>query len=112
MAAPLFPTNIQQIGQELAIAWNDGQESYIPLETLRRACPCAVCGGEPDVMGNLIRPDVTYSPESFQLRSFHIIGGYAIQPTWADGHGTGLYPFAFLRQISGAPASPDHDSPR
>ena len=112
MAAPLFPSNIQQIGPELAIAWNDGQESYIPLETLRRACPCAVCGGEPDVLGNLIRPDVSYTPESFQLRNFHVIGGYALQPTWADGHGTGLYPFAFLRHLGAIPANPDHDSPR
>ena len=44
----LEPTNIQQIGDELAIAWNDGTESFIKLETLRRACPCAACGGEPD----------------------------------------------------------------
>ncbi|RYD60338.1 MAG: DUF971 domain-containing protein [Verrucomicrobiaceae bacterium] len=107
MAAPLFPSNVQQIGQELAIVWNDGQESYIPLETLRRACPCAVCGGEPDVLGNLIRPEVTYGPNSFELRSFHVIGGYALQPTWGDGHGTGLYPFAFLRQLNGVPASPE-----
>ncbi len=46
----LDPTNIQQIGEELAIAWNDGTESYLKLEMLRRACPCAACGGEPDVL--------------------------------------------------------------
>jgi DUF971 family protein len=60
MAARLLPTNVQQIGAELAFAWNDGTESYLSLERLRRACPCAACGGEPDVMGNIERPDVTY----------------------------------------------------
>ena len=33
----LEPTNIQQIGDELAIAWNNGKESFFNLETLRRA---------------------------------------------------------------------------
>ncbi len=51
----LEPTNIQQIGDELAIAWNDGTESYFKLEMLRRACPCAACGGEPDALGNVSR---------------------------------------------------------
>ena len=31
------PLDIQQIGNELAIKWDDGGESFIPLETLRRA---------------------------------------------------------------------------
>ena len=46
----LEPTNIQQIGNELAIHWSDGVESYFGLELLRRACPCAACGGEPDLL--------------------------------------------------------------
>src|SRR6266487_2899146 len=61
----LEPTNVQQIGDELAIVWNDGTESYFKLETLRRACPCAACGGEPDVLGNISRPHVTYTEKSF-----------------------------------------------
>ena len=35
----LEPKNIQLIGNELAVQWNDGGESYFPLERLRRACP-------------------------------------------------------------------------
>src|SRR5579862_7948774 len=35
------PADLQLIGTELAIKWADGRESFIPLETLRRACPCA-----------------------------------------------------------------------
>ena len=33
----LEPINIQQVGDELAIAWNDGTESFLKLELLRRA---------------------------------------------------------------------------
>lgn len=101
MTTRLFPQNIQQIGQELAIAWSDGTESFLSLEKLRRGCPCAVCGGEPDVLGNLIRPEVTYTPASFELRGYQMIGGYALQPNWGDGHGTGLYTFPYLKHLAG-----------
>jgi len=97
---PLAPANVQQIGNELAIQWNDGTESYLNLELLRRACPCAACGGEPDVLGNILRPEVNYTEESFQLRSFDLVGGYAIQPRWRDGHNTGIYSFQYLRRLS------------
>ena len=98
----LEPTNIQQIGAEVAISWNDGTESFFKLETLRRACPCAGCGGEPDVLGNVLRPQVTYTGESFQLVGFDLIGGYAWQPRWGDGDSTGIYSFTYLRRLEEA----------
>ena len=97
--------NVQLIGNELAIQWKDGVESYLPLERLRRACPCATCGGEPDVLGNISRPNVSYTPSSFELVGWELIGGYALQPRWADGHSTGLYSFQYLRRLT-APPSP------
>jgi len=96
----LEPKNIQQIGNELAIQWNDGTESYLDLQFLRRACPCAGCGGEPDVLGNVLRPHLSYSENSFELAGFQIVGGYALQPRWQDGHETGLYSFQYLRRLS------------
>lgn len=106
MSERLLPTNIAQIGDELAVAWNDGTESFIKLEALRRHCPCAACGGEPDVLGRIERPEVTYTPQSFVLRSWQMVGGYAFQPAWADGHSTGLYAFAFLRRVANAVSEP------
>jgi DUF971 family protein len=105
MTLRLAPTNIQQIGDVLAIVWSDGGESYLPLADLRRACPCAACGGEPDVMGNVVRPHVTHTPASFVLTRFALVGGYALQPEWADGHGTGLYTFPYLRRLASSIAS-------
>jgi DUF971 family protein len=95
----LEPTNVQQIGNQLAISWSDGGESFLDLEMLRRACPCAACGGEPDVLGRKIAPSVSYSPLSFQLRQFVPVGGYAIAFYWADGHSTGIYSFDYLRKL-------------
>ena len=94
------PKNIQIIGNEMAIAWNDGAESYLPLELVRRACPCAACGGEPDVLGQVVRPHVTYEKRSFELTGFGMVGGYAIQPRWGDGHNSGIYPYQYLRRLA------------
>src|SRR4051794_32174358 len=99
-------TNVQLIGDELALRWNDGVEAYLELELLRRACPCAACGGEPDVMGNVMRPEVGYNATSFELVGWQIVGGYALQPRWADGHDSGLYSFTYLRRLGSAVASP------
>ena len=95
------PTNIQQIGNELAIKWPDGAESFIPLETLRRRCPCASCMGETDIMGNLYKnPAQLLTAKAFQLVRFTNVGGYAIQPVWADAHATGIYSFNYLKRIA------------
>ena len=98
----LEPKQLQLVGNELAIAWSDGTESFLPLEFLRRACPCASCGGEPDVLGNISRPNVSYTPQSFELRSWELVGGYAIQPTWGDDHRTGIYSYQYLRRLGAA----------
>jgi DUF971 family protein len=102
---PLELRDVQLIGDELAMRWSDGVESYLAVERFRRACPCALCGGEPDVLGNISRPDVTYTPSSFELVGWQLIGGYALQPRWGDGHSTGLYSFQYLRRLTAAPSS-------
>ncbi len=97
------PLDIQPIGNELAIKWEDGTESYLGLETLRRHCPCAGCKGEVDVMGNLYQaPERPWTPEAFQLRRLAPVGGYALQPFWADGHSSGIYSFDYLKRMAAA----------
>jgi len=97
---PLHPKTIQIVGNELAIAWSDGKETFLALERLRRVCPCASCGGEPDVMGTVIRPVNEYSAASFLLTGYEFVGGYGLQPRWADGHNSGIYSFEYLRRIA------------
>lgn len=95
--------NLQQVGAELAIKWDDGREDFITLENLRRACPCAECQGERDVMGNLHKgPEPVFTAPSFQLRQLQRVGGYAIQPVWGDGHSSGIFSFDYLRKITAA----------
>src|SRR6266496_4420066 len=99
-AANMRPVDIQQIGEELAIKWDDGSEDFVRLATLRRSCPCADCKGETDILGKLYKgPDRPMSPQASQLRSIATVGGYAIQPIWADGHASGIFPFDLLKKI-------------
>jgi DUF971 family protein len=94
------PLDLQRIGDEIAIKWDDGGEQFVSLEQLRRACPCAGCKGETDLMGQLHKnPEQPLTAKAFELVKFHTVGGYAIQPIWADGHATGLFSFEYLKRI-------------
>ncbi len=97
------PVDIQPIGQELAIKWDDGGESFIPLEKLRRCCPCAGCQGEVDITGAVHKgPAIPLTGHSFQLVRLDRVGNYAVQPVWADGHATGLYSWDQLKRVADA----------
>ena len=96
------PKDIQQIGEELAVKWEDGTEGFVTLDKFRRACPCAGCKGEVDIMGNLYKnPDKPLTPEAFRLVRLEYVGTYAIQPFWGDGHASGIYSFDYLERITG-----------
>ena len=95
------PLDIQPVGAELAIKWENGTETYISLEKLRRHCPCASCKGETDILGQVYKaPDQPLPPAAFQLAGLTRVGGYAVQLVWADGHSTGLYSFDYLARVA------------
>ena len=94
------PQDIQVIGEEMALKWDDGSEQFVALETLRRFCPCAACMGEKDIFGTTYRPpERPYGPGAFQLSGLHPVGGYAVQYDFSDGHCTGIFPFDLLQRL-------------
>ncbi|HVK58007.1 MAG TPA: DUF971 domain-containing protein [Candidatus Kapabacteria bacterium] len=95
------PLDVQAIGDQLAIKWDDGAESFLSLEKLRRHCPCASCSGETDIMGNVYKgPNKPLTPEAFKLVRITNVGGYALSPYWADGHSTGLFSYDLLKRLA------------
>jgi DUF971 family protein len=98
MIAPT-PNRIDLIGDEIALCWSDGTESYFSTDMLRESCPCALCNGESDITGRVAKPVIVLRPESKSLRSYEMIGGYALRLIWGDGHASGLYSFDYLRKL-------------
>ncbi len=102
------PTNITVNKSEgyLEIIWNDGLVSQYPLPQLREACPCVECRGGHAFMGPEYEPDdlLTLKPKlpdnAYQFVKAELIGNYALQISWADGHMAGIYSWEMLRRLS------------
>ena len=115
------PKTLKRLGETgFLIVWQDGHQSEYSLPYLRRLCPCAACSVErhngQDVH-SLFGPsgigDVSKIPMRDDIRAddIQLVGRYALQFTWSDGHATGIYSFETLRQICPCPqclsGSPD-----
>lgn len=92
------PTQIvEESDREISISWSDNSESRYDAAQLRRACPCATCRdewtGEKILNESHIAEDLTFSHIS-------IVGRYALNFHFSDGHETGIYSFNYLRELS------------
>ncbi len=97
----LSPVNIQLIGNEVAIAWSDGVESYFQPEALRAASPSAENQGERDIFGQRYGGDGPKTFPGVRVTGWEQVGNYAIRFDFSDGHRTGLYSYALLRKLGG-----------
>jgi DUF971 family protein len=86
----------QETDAELRITWSDGEVCSYMAAALRRACPCAQCVNE--WTGEKILSDESV-PENLLMLDLQIVGRYALNFKWSDGHETGIYSFKFLREL-------------
>ena len=90
------PTDItvHQKSRLLDIAFDDGSAYSLPFEFLRVYSPSAeVRGhGQGQEVLQLGKRDVGIS-------ALEPVGNYAVQPTFTDGHNTGLYSFEYLHKL-------------
>jgi len=93
------PQHLEVIGSELAILWPDGTEQYIPMEKLRAWSPSAETTGERDLLGRKYGGTDQKAYPGVTVRGWRVIGGYAVQFDFSDGHNTGLYAFDYLRKL-------------
>ena len=88
--------DIRRRAGTLDLVWDDGHRTSYDTVSLRWLCPCAYCRGEAGMPGWLdSAPTVT--ADQTRLVDVVLVGGYAIAPTWGDGHHTGYYTFTLLR---------------
>ena len=83
-------------GQRITIRWTDGHESPFPARYLRGRCPCARCVDEDT--GRRVVGEAEVAAD-VGLAKLQLVGNYAVQIHFSDGHGTGLYAFDHLRRL-------------
>jgi len=79
----------------LEIEWSDGIAMQYPAAELRAKCPCATCRSEPPPEGAADeRP-----PSHVTIEAVTPVGNYAYGIHFSDGHDTGIFTLALLREL-------------
>jgi DUF971 family protein len=91
------PREIMQDGDaNLRITWADGRVCNFDAPALRRACPCAGCVNE-WTGERMLRPETI--SDALSISDMELVGRYALNFRWSDGHATGIYSFRYLREL-------------
>jgi len=84
--------------QQLEIKWEDNSVSGISFQTLRKYCPCATCDEEREKQGGSYIP--LFMLDQVTIDSIVPVGNYGVTIKWKDGHGTGIYEFPYLINLT------------
>jgi DUF971 family protein len=87
------PTSItvHQQSRALQVAFSDGAEFRIPFELMRVYSPSA------EVQGHGPGQEVLQTGKrDVGLTALEPVGNYAVQPTFSDGHDTGIFSWDYL----------------
>ena len=102
---PAVPKKIKLAAENnsLAVEWSDGHRSAYPYKFLREKCPCATCT-DAHGTGAPRTNKVDSSPlpmfqKPLKPEKAELMGRYAVNISWSDGHSTGIYSFDYLREI-------------
>lgn len=87
---------MQETDARLRITWADGRTCRFDAPELRRACPCAGCVNE-WTGERMLRPEAI--SDDLTISDVEIVGRYALNFRWSDGHATGIYSFRYLREF-------------
>jgi DUF971 family protein len=83
----------------LAIQWSDGHESAYAYRYLRGKCPCATCGEAAPVQDQAVGGLPILGQKPLHPERAELVGRYALQIHWSDGHSSGIYTFQYLRNL-------------
>jgi DUF971 family protein len=95
-----------QRDRALTVQWTDGRVSIYPIPYLRRMSPSADARALREEVANnplAVLPSSGGGP--LVATGAELVGNYAIRIRFSDGHDTGIYSWAYLREIDpGNPA--------
>lgn len=84
----------------LKCIFRDGFESTIRLEDLRNECPGADSQEERKKQNEAKIPTFNVMKKGRnELKELKMVGNYAVNPIWGDGHNTGIYTWELFREI-------------
>lgn len=87
----------------LTVEWADGSSSFFPVAYLRKMSPSAE---QRELRKEIAANPLTVLPASFgrggplRIESGELVGHYAIRLRFSDGHGSGIYSWAYLHQLA------------
>jgi DUF971 family protein len=93
---PAQPIEIKlhQKSRKMEIAFSDGSRFDLSYELLRVYSPSA------EVRGHGPGQEVLQAGKrDVEIRSLEPVGTYAVQPTFSDGHSTGIYSWDYLYEL-------------
>ncbi|MBX3622677.1 MAG: DUF971 domain-containing protein [Rhizobacter sp.] len=98
----VFPTEITDHRQSgvLEIAWLDGRVSRLPHGLLRERCRCGGC----EQLRRSGAPVATADP-GLRLAAIEPVGDKGLNLVFSDGHGRGIYPWAYLQGLAAEAAA-------
>lgn len=95
------PKSIKVEKEVISVLWKDSNESKIQLRYLREECPCAGCKGETILLHSYRPPKLPIAhPDMYTIKNLKMVGEYALQIWWKDGHDTGIYTWEYLKQLA------------
>jgi DUF971 family protein len=99
----------------LTIEWSQEQSCELTFADLRAACPCAECRGthgatKDEPISNSLELSLR-SDQAIQLDGITQVGNYAVQISWKDGHGHGIYSWDYLRDLCRTRKQRDNGEP-
>jgi DUF971 family protein len=98
----------QEDDTTLSITWADDRRCRFRAVVLRRSCPCAQCVNE-WTGERMLKPESI--SEELEIKDLSIVGRYALNFRWSDGHETGIYSFRYLRELCESLNSSDEREP-
>ncbi len=99
MTVPV-PNKIKLAGENntLTVQWSDGHVSAFPYKYLRDRCPCAGCTGAHGPVTTAPPALPMFGSKPLKPERAELVGRYALQIFWNDGHSSGIYSFEYLRE--------------
>lgn len=78
----------------LEIVWDDATTQRLDSTLLRRQCPCADCRSQ----RQRGEPQGTEATAP-RIRDIRLVGHYAAQIVFSDGHDRGIFPWVYLKEL-------------